>query len=244
MWAVYKKEIRQFFSGLTAYIAMIVFLLVNGLFLFVFPETSVFNFGYATMDKFFELAPWILLLLVPAITMRSLSDEFRTGTFEILQTKPVGSWQIVKGKYLACLVVVAVALIPTVIYVFSLQQLAGDHGIDLGAAAGSYVGLFFLAAVFASIGLCSSSFTDNPVVAFMAAAFFCFVLYNGFGAISLLSALSGGLDYYMEMVGIDFHYHSISRGVIDSRDVVYFLSLIFFFLILTKRNLSARPGRG
>lgn len=240
MWAVYKKEIRQFFSSLTGYIAMIVFLLVNGLLLFVFPETSIFNFGYASLEKFFELAPWILLLLVPAITMRSFSDEFRTGTFEILQTKPVSKDQIVGGKYLAALLVIVVALIPTGLYVVSIEQLSGQNGLDLGATAGSYVGLFFLAAVFASIGICCSSYSHNPVVAFMAAAFLCFLLYSAFSAVSLIPALASGADYYVEMLGIDFHYHSISRGVIDSRDIVYFLSVIFFFLMLTKRKLSIR----
>ena len=238
MWAVFKKDLRQFFSSLTGYIAMIVFLLVNGLFLFVFPETSIFNFGYATLDKFFELAPWIFLLLIPAITMRSFSDEFRTGTFEILQTKPVSKWEIVNGKYLACLVVIVFALLPTAIYIVSVQQLSEQNGIDIGATAGSYGGLFFLAAVFASIGLCCSSFSNNAVVSFMAAAFLCFVMYNAFGALSLLPVFASGADYYLEMIGIDFHYHSLSRGVIDSRDIVYFLSLIGLFLMLTKRNLA------
>jgi ABC-2 type transport system permease protein len=240
MWAVYKKEIRQFFSSLTGYIAMIVFLLVNALLLFVFPETSIFTFGYASLEKFFELAPWILLLLVPAVTMRSFSDEFRTGTFEILQTKPISNDQIVGGKYLASLLVIVVALIPTALYVVSVQQLSGQNGLDLGATAGSYVGLFFLAAVFAAIGICCSSYSHNPVVAFLAAAFLCYLLYNAFSAISLIPALAAGADYYVEMIGIDFHYHSISRGVIDSRDIVYFLSVIFFFLMLTKRKLSNR----
>jgi ABC-2 type transport system permease protein len=240
MWAVFKKELRQFLSSFTGYIAMGVFLLVSGLFLFVFPETSVFSFGYATLDKFFELAPWILLLLIPAITMRSLSDEYRTGTFEILQTKPVTKWQIVLGKYLASLALVVIALLPTAIYIVSIQQLSSQQGIDGGATAGSYAGLFFLGAVFSSIGLCTSSFTSNPVVSFMAAAFLCFLLFSGFGAISLIPALATGADYYIAMIGIDFHYHSISRGVIESRDIVYFLSLIFFFLMLTKRNLTER----
>jgi len=240
MWAVYKKEFRQFFSNLTGYIAIIVFLLLSGLFLFVFPETSIFDFGYASLDKFFELSPWILLLLVPAISMRSFSEEFRSGTFEILQTTPVSQWQIVGGKYAAGLVVILIALLPTLVYVVSIRALSAQNGIDAGATAGSYIGLFFLAAVFAAIGSWCSSFTHNPVVAFMTAAFFCFFLYNGFRAVSLVPALASGAGYYLEMAGIDFHYHSISRGVIDSRDLLYFLSLILFFLTLTKRNLSKR----
>lgn len=237
MWAVYKKEIRQFFGSLTGYIAIIVFLLLNGLFLFVFSD-NILDFGYATLDRFFELSPWILLLLVPAITMRSLSEEFRGGTFEILRTRPVSEWQIVAGKYFACITVVAIALIPTIIYAVSVQQLAGQGGIDVGGTIGSYFGLFFLAAVFVSIGICCSSFTVNPVVAFIAAALICFIIFNGFNALSSIPAFTAGADYYLEMLGIDFHYRSMSRGVIDSRDLIYFLSIIFFFLLLTRRNLD------
>lgn len=240
MWSVCKKEFRQFFSSLTGYIAIIVFLLLNGLMLFVFPDTNVLDFGYATLDKFFELAPWILLLLVPAITMRSLSEEFKTGTFEILQTKPISRWQLVLGKYSGALIVVWIALLPTFIYMFSIQQLSMEGGIDVGATMGSYIGLFFLSAVFTSIGVCCSSFTSNAVVAFILSAFACFILYSGFNAISRIPALEAGADYYIEMLGIDFHYRSISRGVIDSRDVIYFLSVITLFLTITNKNLVKR----
>jgi ABC-2 type transport system permease protein len=240
MWAICKKELRQFFSSLTGYVAIIVFLLMNGLMLFVFPATNVFDFGYATLSAFFELAPWILLLLIPAITMRSFSEEFRTGTFEILQTKPLSKWQILSGKYFASLIVVVIALLPTVVYYFSIQQLSAQNGIDTGAAIGSYIGLLFLAAVFVAIGICCSSFTNNAVVAFIAAAFFCFIIYNGFNAISTIPSFAAGLDYYIEMLGIDFHYRSVSRGVIDLRDVIYFLSVIYLFLIFTKKNLAKR----
>jgi ABC-2 type transport system permease protein len=242
MWAVYKKEFRQFFSSLTGYIAMIVFLLLAGLLLFVFQDTNILDFGYATLDKFFELSPWILLLLIPAITMRSFSDEFRMGNFEILRTKPLSSWEVVVGKYLATLLVILIALIPTIIYFFSIRQLSAQNGIDTGATMGSYIGLFFLAAVFAAIGVCCSSFTSNAVVAFIAAAFFCFIIYSGFNALSRIPAFASGADYYIEMAGIDFHYHNISRGVIDSRDLIYFISVIFFFLTITKRNLDKRSS--
>lgn len=243
MWAVCKKELRQFFSSLTGYIAIIVFLLLNGLLLFVFPGTDILAFGYATLDKFFELAPWILLLLIPAITMRSLADEFRMGTFEILQTTPLSRVQLVGGKYLASLLVVVVALLPTLLYFLSIQRLSGQGGIDTGGTIGSYIGLFFLSSVFTAIGLCCSSFTGNAVVAFIGAAFACFLLYSGFGAVSQLPVFAAGADYYIEMVGIDFHYRSISRGVIDTRDLVYFLSVIFLFLSLTSRNLAKRLAK-
>ncbi|HEY1200789.1 MAG TPA: gliding motility-associated ABC transporter permease subunit GldF [Niastella sp.] len=241
MWSVCKKEFRQFFSSLTGYIAIVVFLLLNGLFLFVFPDTNILDFGYATLEKFFELAPWILLLLIPAITMRSFADEFKGGTFEILQTKPLSRWQLVSGKYFGSLGVVLIALVPTIIYPISISQLAAaGGGIDLGGTLGSYIGLIFLAGVFVAIGIACSSLTSNAVVAFIAGAFLCFVLYSGFNAVSRIPALQSGADYYVEMLGIDFHYRSVSRGVVDSRDLIYFLSITLFFLIVTNRNLLKR----
>lgn len=239
MWSVCKKELRQFFSSLTGYIAIIVFLLVSGLVLFVFDD-NIFDFGYATLDRFFQLAPWILLLLIPAITMRSFAEEFKTGTWEILQTRPLNHWQITGGKYLGCLAVVVIALLPTLIYIITIQQLSSTGGIDKGATAGSYIGLFFLAAVFTAICIYCSSFTNNAVVAFITGLLGCALLYYGFNAISRLPAFRSGADYYIEMIGIDFHYHSISRGLIDTRDIVYFLSAVFLFLSLTNKNLLKR----
>ena len=239
MWSICKKELRQFFSSLTGYIAIIVFLLANGLMLFVFKD-NILDFGYATLDRFFELAPWILLLLIPAITMRSFADEFKGGTFEILQTRPLTRWQIVAGKYFGSLIVVVIALLPTIIYFFSIQALSSHEGIDTGATIGSYIGLFFLAAVFTAIGICVSSFTSNAVVAFIISLIAAVLLYYGFSSISQLAALEGGADYYIEMLGIDIHYRSISRGVIDTRDIIYFLSVIFLLLTITDRNLLRR----
>lgn len=239
MWPVCKKELRQFFSSLTGYIAIIVFLLVNGLVLFVF-EDNILDFGYATLDRFFQLAPWILLLLIPAITMRSFAEEFKTGTFEILQTRPLSRWQVVGGKYLGSLIVVFIALLPTVVYIFTIQRLSSNEGLDIGATIGSYIGLFFLAAVFTAISICSSSFTNNAVVAFITSLLGCALIYYGFSAISRMPALANGPDYYVEMIGIDFHYRSISRGLIDTRDLIYFLSVIFLFFSITNRNLLKR----
>ena len=239
MWSICKKELRQFFSSLTGYIAIIVFLLANGLMLFVFKD-NILDFGYATLDRFFELAPWILLLLIPAITMRSFADEFKVGTFEILQTRPLSRWQIIGGKYLGSLIVVLIALLPTIIYFFSIQALSSNEGIDSGATIGSYFGLFFLAAVFTATGICISSFTSNAVVAFIMSLIACVLLYYGFSAISQLVAFESGADYYIEMLGIDFHYKSISRGVIDTRDIIYFLSIGFLMLVITNRNLLKR----
>ncbi len=239
MWSVCKKELRQFFSSLTGYIAIVVFLLVNGLVLFVFDD-NIFDFGYATLDRFFQLAPWVLLLLIPAITMRSFSEEFKTGTYEILQTRPLSRWQIIIGKYFGSLIVVFIALLPTIIYIVSIQKLSSKEGVDMGATIGSYIGLFFLAAVFTAISICCSSFTNNAVVAFIVSIIVCALLYYVFSAISKLPALANGADYYVEMLGIDFHYRSISRGLIDTRDIIYFLSVVFFFLTITNRNLLKR----
>lgn len=234
------KEWRQFFSSLTGYIAIILFLLLMGLFLFVFPNSSILDFGYATLDNFFTLAPWIMLFLIPTITMRSIADEYKSGTFEVLKTLPLSASKIVWGKYFGCLLVVAVALIPTLIYAYSVEQLSAKGGIDVGATAGSYIGLFMLAAVYTAVGVCTSSFTNNTVVAFILAAFVCFILYSGFNAVSKLPVFAAGADYYIQMLGIDFHYTSISRGVIDTRDVLYFLAMIVLFLLITQRNVVRR----
>lgn len=238
MLSICKKELHQFFSNLTGYIAIILFLLVNGLFLFVLKDSNLFDFGYATLDRFFELAPWVLIFLVPAITMRSISEEIKSGTLEILRTKPVSSWQIVVGKYASVLLVLLFVIAPTLLYVYTIKNLSAAGSIDSGGIAGSYIGLFLLAAVFAAISLCCSSFTGNAVIAFLSSTFVCVVLYFGFNAISKLPFLEGGGDYYIEMLGIDFHYSSISRGVLDTRDLVYFLSIIVLFLFITEKKLQ------
>ncbi|MBA4166429.1 MAG: ABC transporter permease subunit [Chitinophagaceae bacterium] len=239
MWPVCKKELRQFFSNLTGYIAIIFFLLLTGVILFILPG-NIFDFGYSTLEQFFRIAPWILLVLIPAITMRSFSEEFKTGTFEILQTLPITRWQLIMGKYLAALIVVLIAITPTLIYPISLQQLSTTGGIDTGGTAGSYIGLVLLAAAFVAIGVCCSSFTGNAVVAFIAAAFLCVLIYGAFEALSRIPAFEGGADYYFQMLGIDFHYRSLSRGVVDTRDIIYFLSVIALFLSITHRNLIKR----
>jgi ABC-2 type transport system permease protein len=240
MFSITRKELHQFFSSLTGYITIILFLLINGLFLFVLKDSNIFDYGYATLDRFFQLAPWILLFLIPAITMRSLSDEFKSGTFEILQTKPLTKWDIVLGKYFAILIALLFSLLPTLIYVFTIKLLSAGGGLDAGGITGSYIGLFFLAAVFSAIGLCCSGFTNNAVVAFLISAFACLILYFGFSAISQLPMLQGKADFYIEMLGIDFHYRSISRGVVDTRDIIYFISMIFLFLLFAVKNLNKK----
>lgn len=240
MWCICLKEWKQFFSSLTGNIAIILFLLLMGLFLFVFPDSSLLDFGYTSLDNYFSIAPFILLFLVPTTTMRSMADEYKSGTFEILKTLPIKPASIVWGKYCGCLLVVFIALLPTTIYAVSIQLLSSKGGLDAGAIAGSYLGLLLLSAVYVAVGICSSSFSNNTVVAFIIAAFFCFLLYSGFTAMSKLPAFASGADYYISMLGIDFHYRSISRGVVDSRDLVYFLSLIVLFLLITQRNVAMK----
>ncbi|MGV3765625.1 MAG: gliding motility-associated ABC transporter permease subunit GldF [Chitinophagaceae bacterium] len=240
MWSICKKECSQFFSSLTGFIAVAGFLLLTGLFLFVFPDTNIPDYGYASLQPFFDLAPWILLFLIPAITMRSFSEEFKSGTFEILQTRPIGFSRLIAGKYLGSLLIVSIALLPTLIYMYSVEQLSETGGLDMGATIGSYIGLFLLAAVFTAIGVACSSFTSNAVAAFLISVFACFVLYSGFNALSRVPGLAGTADYYIELLGIDFHYNSISRGVVDIRDIVYFASVILLAGCITYRNLQKR----
>ncbi|GAA4318496.1 ABC transporter permease subunit [Flaviaesturariibacter amylovorans] len=239
MWSICKKELGQFFSSLTGIIAIVVFLLVNGLVLFVF-RNNILDAGYASLDAFFSFAPWILVFLCPAISMRSFADEYRGGTFELLRTRPLRPGQIVGGKFWGAFLIVCIALLPTLVYFFTVNHLASANGIDAGAAAGSYLGLFFLAAVFTAVSVYISSLTANAVIAFIGALVACAVLYYGFHALSQLPLVEGGADYVIELLGIDFHYQSISRGVLDTRDIVYFLSVTFFFLYLTRQNLLLR----
>ena len=240
MISIAKKELHQFFSSLTGYITIVLFLVINALYFFVLKDSNIFDFGYATLVSFFELAPWIFIFLIPALSMRSFADEFKSGTFETLQTRPLTQWQIVLGKYVAILLVIIIALIPTLLYVITIHSLSSTGGIDGGAITGSYIGLFFLAAVFAAISIWCSSLTPNAVIAFLLSAFACIILYFGFTAISKLPVFTGNADYYIEMLGIDFHYQSISRGVLDTRDLIYFLSVIFLFLFATQKKLNKK----
>jgi ABC-2 type transport system permease protein len=238
MLIIAKKELHQFFSSLSGYITLLLFFVINAIYLFVLKDSNIFDFGYATLDFFFEFAPWIFMLIIPALAMRSFSEEFKSGTFETLKTRPLTQWQITLGKYAAIEVVIVIALLPTILYVITLYSLSASGGLDSGGIIGSYIGLFFLASVFAAISIWCSSLTSNPVIAFLLSAFTCLLLYFGFSAISKLPVFSGNADYYIEMIGINFHYQSISRGVIDTRDIVYFFSVIFLFLFATQKNIN------
>lgn len=238
MLAIFRKEVNQFFSSPIAYIIMGVFLTATGLLLWLFPDTSLLESGYADMGTFFNLTPYVMLFLVPAITMRSIADEIRSGTIEWLLTKPVSQWAIVGGKFLASWLLVVLTLLPTLLYYVTLYQLGNPVGnIDSGSVFGAYIGLMLLAGVFVAVGLWASSLNDNQVVAFVLGVFFCFLLYVGLSALAGLSVL-GSLSYYFSLFALDEQYRALGRGVIDSRNVIYLGSLLFFFLLLTVLRLK------
>ena len=241
MKAIFLKELQQFFSSLIGYIAIIVFLLVLGLFMWIFPDTSILDFGYATLDSFFSIAPYIFIFLIPAITMRSFAEEINTGTIELLSTRPVTELQIILGKYFAALLLVFIAIVPTFIYFYTIYALASPVGnVDVGGILGSYFGLFFLGAVFVAIGIFCSAITSNQIVAFILGVFLCFFIYLAFSYISQFGIFVGKNDYLVESFGLSAHYDAMGKGVVDSRDVVYFLSLISAFILFTRTALSSR----
>jgi ABC-2 type transport system permease protein len=241
MYAILRKELNSFLSSLIGYIVIAVFLLINGLFLWVFPlEFNIFEFGYAGLDSLFILAPFVFLFLIPAISMRSFSEEKRTGTIELLMTKPLTELQIIAGKYFATVLLLIFTLIPTFIYVYTVHSLGFPPGnLDTGGTWGSYIGLLFLGGSFAAIGLFVSSQTSNQIVAFIISVFLSGFCYFGFDFIYEFRFL-GSFGLFIKSLGINEHYVSMSRGVIDTRDVLYFLSFIVIFLLLTKISLERR----
>jgi ABC-2 type transport system permease protein len=240
MIQILSKELNSFLNSLIAYIVIGVFLMVMGLLMWVFPETSVLDYGYADMDTLFSLGPYVLIFLIPAITMRSFAEENKTGTIELLITKPVTDWDIILGKFFAGFFLVIGALLPTIIYYFSISTLGNPVGnIDTPGVAGSYIGLILMAAVFCSVGIFSSSITRNQIIAFIIGAFLCYLLFSGFESVSSLNIWSSQ-SLFIKQLGLLDHYESLSKGLIDSRDVTYFLSVIFMLLSLTKLILSSR----
>ena len=240
MWTLFKKEISGFFSSLTGYVVMVVFLLLNSLFTWILPgQFNVLENGYATMDSLFAIAPWIFLFLVPAITMRMISEEKRTGTLDLLYTRPVSDLQIILAKFFASWGLVLFSLIPTLIYFWSVYRLGSPPGnIDVGGFWGSFAGLLFLGGIYAAIGIFTSSLTGNQIVAFIMAVFACFIMYLGFDFLSELAA-SGRTAFFISRLGIGHHYNSISRGVIDSRDILYFLGVMVLFVMGTRTVLQS-----
>jgi ABC-2 type transport system permease protein len=244
MFAIFKKEINGFFSSLTGYIVIIVFLLVNSLFMWVFPgEWNIFDSGYAGLETLFFLSPWLFLFLVPAVTMRMIAEEKRLGTIELIYSRPISERELIWGKYLASVVLVLLALLPGIIYYVSVYLLGDTPGnLDKGGTIGAFIGLFFLASVYASVGIFASSLTDNQVIAFIIAVLICFILFMGFDSFAYLPGLKN-IDEFVIRLGINEHYKSVSRGVIDIRDVAYFAAVVAFFTEATRFHLISRKWK-
>lgn len=241
MFTLINKEIGSFFSSLTGYVVIIVFLIISGLFVWVFPgQLNVPDSGYATLDTLFIIAPWVFLFLVPAVTMRMFAEEKKSGTMELLLVRPLTDLQIVMAKFVSAVVLVVISLLPTLIYFWSVYNLGNPPGnLDTGAIWGSYIGLVLLAGGYASIGIFASSLSENLIVAFIIAVLLCFIFFTGFEMISALP-IPLRAEELLLYLGINEHYRSISRGVIDTRDVVYFVALIAFFILLTRTVLQSR----
>ena len=240
MYAVFRRELFSFLSSMVAYITIGIFLLVSGLLLWFFPDTSILDYGYADLGGFFSLVPYLFMFLIPAITMRSFAEERREGTYELLITRPITIWQIIIAKYLASLVLILFSLIPTLIYAYSLSKLGFPEGnVDSGAIIGSYIGLFLLGATFTSIGLFSSALTKNQVVAFVICAALCAFAFLGFDYSSQLISLQN-IEGFITNLGINQHYNSISRGVLDTRDLIYFITASCLFLFFTKLVIGGK----
>ncbi|ARS35400.1 gliding motility-associated ABC transporter permease subunit GldF [Pontibacter actiniarum] len=240
MLAILKKEFNGFLNSLIAYIVITVFLVAIGMFMWVFPESSVLEYGFADMQTLFNMAPWVFLFLIPAITMRTFAEEKREGTIELLLTKPITDLQLILGKYFAALLLALFALLPTLLYYYSVYQLGSPQGnVDSAAVVGSYLGLVFLAGVFCAIGVFASAVSDNQIISFVIAVFLCFIIYTGFDSIASVPVF-GGVDYLISQLGISYHYEAISKGLVDSRDVLYFLSVIAIMILATKLVLRSR----
>lgn len=240
MFTVFRKEVNLFFSSLIAYMSIAVYLLINGIFLWLLPDSNILDTGYASLQQLFDISPWVLMFLVPAITMRSFAEEQSTGTFEILVTKPISDLEIVIGKVLAGMFLVLLSILPTLVYFYTVYSLANPVGnVDIGGTLGSYIGLLLIGGVYVSIGVFASSLTDNQIVAFILALALCFVLYgvlSWVGQIPSLRAISGQIEAF----GLQSHYNSISRGVLDSADLAYFLGTIAVFVSFTQNRIESR----
>ncbi len=241
MIAIFRKEINAFFSSLIGYIAITIFLVANGLFNWVFTDTSILTSGYADLQPFFNFAPWIFLFLVPAITMRSFAEEKNTGTLEWLATRPVTDMQIIGGKFLASFTLVVFSVLPTIVYYIAIRELASPKGnVDTGGIFGAYIGLILLGGCFVAISLFASAISNNQIIAFITGLFLSFFCYYGFDALSFLPLAEGSADKVFNAISINQHYLNISKGYIDFRDVLYFASAITIFFLMTQTALASR----
>jgi len=241
MFSLFRKEITSFLSSLSGFVVIIVFLIANGLFLWVFKgNLNIMDNGYATLDALFMLAPWVFLFLIPAITMRTFAEEKKSRTMELLLSRPLSDMQIILAKYFAAMVLVLLSIVPTLVYFYSVSRLSSPPGnVDSGGTWGSYAGLLFLAGIYTAIGIFISSLTENQIVSFIISLLLCFLFYIGFDYLSSLDIFSG-ISAFIIKLGINEHYLSMSRGVLDTRDMLYYLSVIIIFLLLTKIVLQSR----
>jgi len=241
MKALLLREIKSFFGSPIGYLVIAIFLLLNGLFLWVFEgDFNILNSGFADLSPFFTISPWILIFLIPAVTMRSFSDEKKQGTIELLFTKPLSIWEIVNGKFFGAFILIVMALLPTIVYVLVLSWFGNPEGnIDMGSTLGSYFGLLFLISGYTAIGVFTSTLSDNQIVAFIVSVFFCFIFYFGFEG---LAGFAGNMSGLVSAFGMDYHFKSMSRGVLDTRDIIYFLSITIIFLSLTVYKLKSLKG--
>ncbi|MEZ4918805.1 MAG: gliding motility-associated ABC transporter permease subunit GldF [Saprospiraceae bacterium] len=241
MLSIYLKEINAFFSSLIGYMVIGIFLVLMGLVMWVFPDYSVLDGNYATMDTLFAMAPLVFMFLIPAVTMRTFAEENQSGTIELLVTRPISDWQIVLGKFLGSFTLVVFALLPTVLYYVSVYKLGAPEGnLDSGGILGSYIGLLFLASAFVAIGVFASSLSTNQIVAFVLATFLSFFVYLAFDFLSRLPIFYGKTDDLVQSFGIQYHYDSVSRGLLDTRDLIYFISITLLFLAATVLSLNRR----
>jgi gliding-associated putative ABC transporter substrate-binding component GldG len=240
MWSICKKEWTQYFSSLTGYLIISFYLVVNGLLLFVIPNYNLLDFGYASLQVYFDFAPWFLLLLVPAITMRSFSDEFKQGTYEVLHSLPFSSLQLVLGKLLGSLLIVIAAIAPTIFYAVVLDALSATGGIDWGATFGSYIGLIFLGAVYTAVGVFASSLTKNSAIALLVSIIISILLLQSFDWLSTVSFFANGYDFYIKQLGLSLHYNNMSKGLIKMTDLIYFISILVLFILGTIENLKGK----
>ena len=238
MKALLFREIKSFFGSPIGYLVIAIFLILNGLFLWIFDgEYNILNSGFADLSPFFTISPWILIFLIPAVTMRSFSDEMKQGTLELLLTKPLSIWQIVNGKFFGAMLLIVIAIVPTFIYVYVISSLGMPEGnIDMGSTLGSYFGLLFLISSYTAIGIFTSTLSDNQIVAFLLAVFLCFFFYFGFDGIATYLP---SIENFISNLGMNSHFKSMSRGVIDTRDLLYFVSITILFLSLTVFKLKS-----